>query len=150
MKTLLWIGAAVIVGLGIWWLTNGKSSLVSNSPSPSVSTSVSETDTTGIGPSGTATPSSTYSQLVALYGTNRMQFGQYCQSIPAAPVYKNGTKVMFDNRSGNARNITINGVTYYFPSYGYRVITLSSITLPKTTTINCGGAVNSGTILIEK
>jgi len=57
---------------------------------------------------------------------------------------------MFDNRSGDARYIKIGDVIYLFGGYDYKILTLSSSTLPKTLTMDCGSAVNVGTILLQK
>ncbi len=100
--------------------------------------------------SGTANQTQTYTKLVAQYSTRRIQFDALCQAIPKNPTYKNGTQVMFDNRSGDARTITIGGVKYYFPGYGYKILTMYSSTLPKTIYLSCGTAVNVGQILLQK
>lgn len=73
-----------------------------------------------------------------------------CQAIPAKAVFKTGTKVMFDNRSGDARTITIGGTKYYFPGYGYRIIKLGGPVLPATVNLDCGAALHVGTITVEK
>ena len=109
-------------------------------------------ETTGVAPvqGGTANQTQTYTTLVKQYEGRRIQFDIYCQAIPKNVTYKNGTKVMFDNRSGDARIITIGGVQYNFPGYGYKVLTLSSNTLPKTLLLSCGAAVNVGQILLQR
>lgn len=97
----------------------------------------------------TVSSSQTYTQLVKEYEGRRIQFDINCQAIPSNITYKNGTKVMFDNRSGDARVITIGGVQYNFLGYGYKTLTLSSPTLPKTLLLSCGAAVNVGQILLQ-
>jgi hypothetical protein len=99
---------------------------------------------------GTANQTQTYTQLVSQYKDRRIQFDARCQAIPSNVTYKNGTSVMFDNRSGDARIITIGGVKYNFAGYGYKVITLSNPSLPKTLLLSCGAAVNVGQILLQK
>lgn len=99
---------------------------------------------------GTALQTKTYTQMVAQYKDYRIQFDAMCQAHPNNITYKSGTKVMFDNRSGDARTITIGGVAYYFPGYGYKILTLSSSKLPKTLFLSCGAAVNVGQILLQK
>ncbi len=107
---------------------------------------------TGVAPAkgGTANQTQTYTKLTAEYKDRRIQFDIRCQSIPSNVTYKNGTKVMFDNRSGDARIITIGGVQYNFPGYGYKILTLSSPNLPKNLLLSCGAAVNVGQILLQR
>ena len=95
------------------------------------------------------TQSQTYTQLVKEYEGRRIQFDINCQSVPSSSAYKNGTKIMFDNRSGDARTITVAGVQYNLSGYGYKILTLSSPTLPKTILLSCGAAVNVGQVLLQ-
>lgn len=96
------------------------------------------------------TAAQTYTNLVKEYEGRRIQFDINCQAIPSNVTYKNGTKVMFDNRSGDARIIIVGGVQYNVGGYGYKILTLSSPTLPKTLLLSCGSAVNVGQILLQK
>ena len=100
--------------------------------------------------SGTAQQTLAYSEVVKQYVGRQIQFDANCQAIPTQTTFKNGTSVMFDNRSGDARTIKIGDVSYVFPGYGYKILTLSSSTLPKTLNLNCGSAVNVGSILLQK
>ena len=146
-----WIVGGVAVLLVIWAFV-GKSNPITDqyeSPSPSVSASTTP-NTSSTSGTGVGTGSATYSALVAKYGTNRIQFDARCQAIPPVVVFKTGTSVMFDNRSGDARIITIGGTKYSFPGYGYRVIKLGSAKLPATVMLSCGSAINVGTITVEK
>ncbi len=160
MKAIWWIIGVILAILVIWWIAKGDSYDATATPTYSGTPAVTATNSasplatadatiSGVGPSGTAT-NATYSALVTQYAGKRIQFDAGCQAIPKTAVFKTGTKVMFDNRSGDARTIVINGTSYSFPGYGYKVITLSSTTLPKTFMIDCGSAQNTGTITIEK
>jgi len=91
-----------------------------------------------------------YTKLVKEYEGYRIQFDASCQAIPKNVTYKNGAKILLDNRSGDARYVTVGGISYYLAGYGYKVITLNSKELPKTLLINCGAAVNVGQILLQK
>ena len=99
---------------------------------------------------GSATQTQTYTNIVKQYEGKRIQFDIGCQANPKQVTFKTGTKVMFDNRSGDARVITVGGVQYNFSGYGYKILTLSSPTLPKTILLSCGAAVNVGTILLQR
>lgn len=92
----------------------------------------------------------TYDQILKEYDGRQIQFDERCQAIPNNLTYKNGTQVMFDNRSGDARWISVGGAEYYLSGYGYKILTLSSKTLPKTLYLNCGSAVNVGQILLQR
>jgi hypothetical protein len=151
-KTLWWVVGAVAVVLVILAVKNSDKPVdVAGSPSPSASVSPSvspkPTSTTGIG-AGACTAA--YTALVNQYGSNRIQFDMYCQAVPSTATFKTGTYVMFDNRSGDARVINIGGIKYNFPGYGYRIIKLGSTKLPATVKLDCGTAVNVGTITVQK
>ena len=90
-----------------------------------------------------------YTNLVKEYEGRRIQFDINCQAIPNYVTYKNGIKIMLDNRSGDARIITVGGTQYSLAGYGYRLVTLSSTSLPKPILLSCGSAVNVGQILLQ-
>lgn len=161
-RTFWWIVAILVVIIAIWASvrndgTNDPQELgsptpsagASISPNPGTSPTATPTGSTG-GTTGGTAATSTYTALVAQYEGRRIQFDQLCQANPANPVFKAGTKVMFDNRSGDARTITIGGTKYYFQGYGYRIIKLGGPVLPAKVSLNCGAAVNVGTITVER
>lgn len=139
------IGAAVFISS--YYQNLGQIPQVSSSLDAS---KVQPTTTAATVKSGTANQAQTYTRLVTEYKDRRIQFDMRCQAVPSNITYKNGTQVMFDNRSGDARVITIGGVKYNFPGYGYKIITLSSQTLPKNILLSCGAAVNVGQVLLQK
>ena len=147
-KTLLVVGGvAVIVVLLMWSSDNGGNPNTSGSPSPSDSMmgSVSPTPTGSV-----SAVRAQYDALVKEYEGKRIQFDINCQAIPNSLTFKNGTKVMFDNRSGDKRTFSLNGKVYNILGYGWQLVTLSSKTLPYTYVIDCGSAQNVGTITIQK
>ena len=148
---------AVIVG-AIWWF-NGGGSNVALSPDASTSPTALGATKTPAGYKATPSTSSTpipvvtstlsYSQLVAQYGSNRIQFNQDCQASPSSMVLKNSTGILLDNRSNKTQVISLNGSSYTLVPYGYRVVTVSSSTLPKVLGVSCNGSVNTGTINLQ-
>ena len=94
-------------------------------------------------------PVMSYAEALAKYKDRRIQFDQSCQATPNNMTFKNGTTIMLDNRAGVARNININGPVS-IKAYGFKIITLSSNTLPKTILVDCGTGQNVATILIQK
>ena len=144
----------VVVVLGAWWAYFGKAPSLSDidlqnqygaSPSPASGTTVKPVAKQSTAPVSTQT----YTQLVKEYDGRRIQFDQYCQATPKDITYKNGTTIMLDNRSGDARTITLAGTKYQLSGYGYALVTLSSQSLPKEMLLSCGSAVNVGKILLQ-
>jgi len=90
-----------------------------------------------------------YTQLVNEYVGRRLQFNDKCQMTPVSPTFKNGTKIMLDNRSKDPKTVTINDVKYSLVGYGYQLVTLTSKTLPQTLNINCDSLVNAGKVLLQ-
>ena len=95
-------------------------------------------------------PNLSYTQALAKYGANRIQFKADCQTVPNNVTYKSGTQVMFDNRSATSHTITFKGVKYVIAGYGYRVFTMTASTYPTTVLVDCDGSQNVATILIQR
>jgi hypothetical protein len=147
-----WTGVIIVavVAGAVWWLRGSNTDLSSLYPSFSASPMATVKATT---PKSSKSPlptsTLTYSQLVAQYGANRIQFDTNCQAQPNLVVFKNGTSILLDNRANQTRTIGLNGVQYSFVPYGYRVITLSSSSVPQKWTLSCNNLVNVGTIQLE-
>lgn len=142
----------VLVALGYWLM--GKQSRVANdvsysSPTPTSSPAPRAPSSGGAKASPASAPVMSYTELVREYEGRRIQFDQYCQAFPSNITYKNGTSIMLDNRSGDARHIKVGDDVYSLPGYGYRVVTLTSQSLPSDILISCGSAVNVGKILLQ-
>ncbi|MFA5997351.1 MAG: hypothetical protein WC791_02570 [Candidatus Paceibacterota bacterium] len=93
-----------------------------------------------------------YVQALALYPEkNRIQLtgGTFCQASPTMATFKNGTSIMIDNRSSEVRTITL-GTAYTLPGYGFRIIKLSSATLPASLLMDCNKQLNVATVTIQK
>ncbi len=138
----------VIIG-AVWYMQSNKVGSLSvdenTAPTEQVSTS---TDTTNTQNSGTTL---SYTDAVKLYGDRRIQFDNACQTIPRGTItFKNGTKVMVDNRANVARTFVFGPQTFTVKAYGYTVITLQSATLPVTLGIDCGKSINVVNVLIQK
>ncbi|MCM2338834.1 MAG: hypothetical protein NDI62_00030 [Burkholderiales bacterium] len=95
------------------------------------------------------TPSISYADALVKYKNSRIQLDETCQAIPNNVTYKNNTYVMVDNRSASPRSIKL-GADYTVRAYGFRLIKLSSDTLPATFLLDCGNSQNVATILIQK
>lgn len=97
----------------------------------------------------TQTQIQNYSVLVNQYGEKRVQFDERCQMSPAGVTFKNGTTLMFDNRSSSQRTIKVGNQSYYFQPYGYKILTLSSASLPASLKISCDATPDVGSILLQ-
>ncbi len=97
----------------------------------------------------TSEQSVTYDQAIKDYGSKRIQFDPNCVVIPAYSNYLNNAKVMFDNRYEKGRWFYLDGKGYYLESYGFKIVTLYSKTLPHTVKIDCGTGKNNGQILLQ-
>jgi hypothetical protein len=90
-----------------------------------------------------------YADALKKYASKRLQVTPTCQITPNNVTYKNGTTIMIDNRSDKAKSIKI-GSTFSVPAYGFKIVTLSSATLPATYLIDCDKQQNAGTIILQK
>lgn len=93
--------------------------------------------------------SASYTQALIDYKDARIQLDSECRAIPSNVTYKNGTSIMIDNRAPVARTVTA-GSTFSIPAYGFKIVNLSSATLPATWYVNCDQRVKVATILIQK
>lgn len=73
----------------------------------------------------------------------------FCQVTPNNVMYKNGTSIMIDNRSPLSHTIKV-GTTYTIEGYGFRIIKLSSTSLPATLVMDCDKQQNIAKILLQK
>lgn len=155
-KKYLWsiLGVAAVIVI-IWGLARSQSSNPSDygtnaSPSPRTTAKSSPGASSSSQPSATNAALLNYGDSLKKYAGHVIQFDARCQATPGALTVKNGTYVMFDNRSGDARTIKLDNVSYYFAGYGFRILPMINSTLPHSTVIDCGSAQNVGTITIQK
>lgn len=156
-KKKLWYVLGVVVVLvvvAVAWRGGGSPSDSEESLSPSVSVGASAnvSPTAAVKPRVAPTPvlPNTYGDAVAQFSDRRIQFDMYCQANPVNNTYKNGSQIMLDNRSGDARIISLNGVQYNLAGYGWKIVTLNAKTLPATWAVDCGSAKNVSKVLIQK
>jgi hypothetical protein len=90
-----------------------------------------------------------YEHALAQYVDKRIQFDSRCQATPSQVTYKNGTSIMLDNRASVARTIKI-GNLVVIPAYGFKIIQISSATLPATWLVDCGSSQNVATLVVQK
>ena len=90
-----------------------------------------------------------YEHALTQYIDKRIQFDSRCQATPSQVTYKNGTSIMLDNRASVARTIKI-GSLVSIPAYGFKIIQISSDTLPATWLVDCGTSQNVATVIVQK
>ena len=152
----LWIAVAVVVVVlvAVWTsrLNNGGNLNLIEDDDVVLPSSPSFPASNATKPKATSSPilgAANYSQLVQEYEGRRIQFDDRCQMTPVSPTFKNGTKIMLDNRSEIGKAITINGQKYQIIGYGYQLLILSSKSLPQTMDVGCGSSVNVGKIFLQ-
>lgn len=145
-----------------WFLMGSKTSetnpnasvtpKASGTPTASVSGSVTPTPKTSVAtPKASAAPTNlSYGEAIKVYAGTRIQFNAQCQASPNSITIKNGQSIMLDNRSGDARWFKVGGTDYYIAGYGFRILSLSSKTLPQTYVIDCGSAQNVAKVTVQK
>jgi hypothetical protein len=156
----LWVVGIIVVVLIIGFLGYKKYqsvALVSDQPiaiAPAGTGEDASEDTTdgsiNTTPGSTATTIS-YANALLKYKDARIQLGtgQQCTATPNNMTFKNGTTIMIDNRASVARTLKI-GTQYSVKGYGFKLIKLSSGTLPMKYLVDCGSQQNVATILLQK
>ena len=91
-----------------------------------------------------------YTSAVGKYKDARIQFDIACQAVPTQATWKSGTEIMLDNRSPRDRVIKVGASIYNLKARGFKVIRLSSSTLPATMLVDCDQSQNVATILVQK
>ncbi len=92
-----------------------------------------------------------YNDAFIKYKDARIQLDKTCQAIPSNPTFKNNTNIMIDNRSPVARTVKISSVfNLNIKAWGFKIIKLSSLTLPVAWLVDCDESQNVATILIQK
>lgn len=158
-KALIWIVAIVIIGwfaLSYYNKPAGTETDTTVGKTATTSSTVAKTTTTvkkTVVPVASQPVTMSYTNALALYKDNlRIQVSgaDFCQVTPNNVMYKNGTSIMIDNRSSITRNIKIGNTSYSIPGYGFKIVKLSSATLPITLLMDCGTQQNVAKILLQK
>ena len=155
MGKYVWILAGVVIVVGVYFMSGkqtGNQYLGIGTASPSPSSATGAVAKPVVKKSVTPTPpvsAQNYSELVKEYEGRRIQFDDRCQRVPKDPTFNNGTSIMIDNRSTAAKAITVGATKYDLGAYGYRIITLSSSSLPKELALSCGSSGTVGKVLLQ-
>jgi hypothetical protein len=148
----LWISIGIVVlvviALVVWSKHN-------NNPLPAVDTTPTEDVSAGSAnaPATGSTSSAallSYNDAIIKYKDFRIQFDEACTANPFSVDYQNGKSVMLDNRAGVARTIKIGPNTYSIKKYGFKIVKISSATVPMAYSVDCDAHPNVGTIRLRK
>lgn len=146
----LWIGLAVVLvlvaGFLFWSMKKAVAPAVTDT-TPVVEPT--EDVTPGSVNTGSPAASISYANALIKYKNARLQLDATCQGSPDKMTFKNGASLMVDNRAPVARTVKV-GSVFSIKAYGFKIIKLSSTTLPATWYVDCDKAQNVSTILIQK
>ena len=98
---------------------------------------------------GSTAVSISYANALIKYKDARLQLDKTCQASPDKMTFKNNTNIMIDNRAPVARSVRV-GSIFPIKAYGFKIVNLSSATLPATWLVDCDKSQNVSTILIQK
>lgn len=145
----VWIGVGVVlvVVLGFWYWSMNKSSV----PVVEESTVVDSVEDTTAGSvnTGSTAASISYTNALVKYKDARLQLDKNCQASPDQMTFKNGASVMVDNRAAVDRVVKL-GSVFTIKAYGFKIVKLSSSTLPAKWYVDCDKSQNVSTITIQK
>jgi len=136
----------VLVGFALWSLKKDPA-IISNTTNDNQI--VFPTDDKSPATTVPTTATISYAQALQKYKDARIQLNQDCQATPNNVTYKNNTNIMIDNRASVTRTVRV-GSSFSIPAYGFKIVKLSSTTLPATWGVDCAGSQNVATILIQK
>ncbi|MFA5933780.1 MAG: hypothetical protein WC795_00965 [Candidatus Paceibacterota bacterium] len=160
-KYLLIAGVVIIIGLiAMWGFKKDYRDGKDDAPYDQASTQIEDENialegANDLSPDVVPSAKESYINALKKYATKRIQFGtdsatnRSCFATPNNVTYKNGTKIMLDNRTAISDVIKIGGDTYTVPAYGFRIVTLYSSSMPKTYMVDCNQYQNVLTILLQ-
>ncbi len=137
----------ILVVVGFWIM--GKSSTAPVVDKGGVEVTPVEDVSEGSVNVGVPAASISYAQALIKYKDARIQLDMDCRANPSNATYKNNSSIMIDNRSDKVRTIKV-GSTFSIKAYGFKIVNLSSATLPATWYVDCDSSQNVATILIQK
>ena len=153
----IWIGVGVgVVVMLLVWMMNKSSMPTTSDNGTSTDTSqtaIDSTEDTTAGSIDVGAPAATlsYSQALVKYANARMQLDANCQVNAQSQkmTFRNNAYLMIDNRSDVAHTVKV-GSTFSVKAYGFKIVQLSSATLPVTWLVDCGSSQNVATVTIQK
>ena len=153
----IWIGVILVVVIVlIFWATNSSAPTVVQNTTPTTNEDntalqVQSTEDLTVGSVDVGAPAATiaYADALIKYKDARLQLDTICQASPDKMTFKNNALLMVDNRAPVARTVHI-GSVFPIKAYGFKIVKLSSATLPVTWKVDCDSSQNVSSILIQK
>ena len=139
----------VVVLVGFAWWSMSKSPAPAGVSVNNGATVPTEDTSVGSVNAGSPAASISYTDALVTYKNARLQLDSICQGSPDKMTFKNNALLMVDNRAPVARTVHI-GSVFGIKAYGFKIVRLSSATLPATWKVDCDSSQNVSTILIEK
>lgn len=146
------MGVVVVVLVIIFaFKMRAPGSLQTGEPAENEMTALEPSEDVGPGSINASSPAApiSYQNALLKYKDARLQLDTTCQGSPDRMTFKNGTNIMIDNRSPNTRTVKV-GSTFTIKPWGFKIVNLSSATLPATWYVDCDQSQNVSTILIQK
>ena len=148
------IAAAVMHHKEMTMVDQGAATTVMTDDQTASGAEVTPTEDVSAGDVTAATPGAAplaYDQALLKYANARVQFDTACQATPSASTFTNGTLVMLDNRSPDARVIHLGSLgDVSIKAWGFKIVQLSSSLLPNNVAVDCGSSQNVTIISIQK
>ena len=138
-----------LVGFGLWSLSKNPAPVVTNNGANNQQVIPTEDTSVGSIDVGAPAASLSYAQALVKYKDARLQLDKVCQASPDKMTFKNNASLMVDNRAPVARTVKV-GSIFPIKADGFKIIKLSSSTLPATWWVDCDKSQNVATILIQK
>ena len=135
--TALALLTVTVGGYLVWSMTAGGDKLNFDSTVKASVAVVTEEAESGFGPEvADQNSSDNYESVRDSYEGRRIQLDN-CVLLPNYVTYKNGTKIMLDNRSNEPTEIRIDGRPIRLWAYEYHIVTLYNSSVPHTVDFDC-------------
>ncbi|HRH31479.1 MAG TPA: hypothetical protein PK950_02330 [Candidatus Paceibacterota bacterium] len=145
-NVIVWVVVIILLIVGAILVFGKKDDVVVQEPVVVEPDSIEDTT------EGSATQSGStikYADALAQYADRRIQLDKTCQAVPNNVTYKAGTSIMIDNRSPQSARVRL-GSAFTIKPYAFKIVKLSSASLPATYYIDCGTSQNVATVLVQK
>ncbi len=152
-KMWIWIVVVLVVAVVlIFWATKSSAPVVTSVNTANTNTPIvipTEDVSVGSVNAGAPAASISYENALVKYKDARLQLDEICQASPDKMTFKNNAFLMVDNRAPVARTVHV-GSVFPIKAYGFKIVKLSSTTLPATWKVDCDASQNVATITIQK
>ncbi|MCX6751302.1 MAG: hypothetical protein NT161_00840 [Candidatus Nomurabacteria bacterium] len=149
----------ILAGVGYWFMKSSPTGIVENKVIPfpysgdingaTTNNTNNNTNSANVVNKPISFSDITYGQALIVFKDARIQLDETCKAAPNNVTYKNNTNIMIDNRASVARTVKIDA-NYEIAAYSFKIIKLSSATLPVTWLLDCDKSQNVATVLVQE